>query len=160
MNRIVKRIFSSRAQVYIKIGRRLLLIFIGLNVAACHSKSTISEIKRAGLTLQVLSLPVDDGDAGALNFAARLVPDKGLLESRGRTATTALWYHMDSCFFLQVGRQKVYAAMVQPIANGIPGKLEYLLAFEPADLQRANWQLTYQDQYFNHQKYTIYLHRR
>lgn len=139
----------------------LLLAIVGvLLLGACSpGRPKVVELKENGLTLQLLKMPVDPGENKEINYSVRLIPEKALLESKDQLAKTALWYRMDSCFYVMAGQKKVYASIVQPIANGVMGRFEYLLSFEISDLETANWHMVYQDKYLNQKKYTMNLHQ-
>jgi hypothetical protein len=110
-----------------------------------------------GMTIQLRKVKNSPDDAGVLTYATRLIPEKVLLSSSDNKLNTALWYHMDSCFYLQAGERKIYAAIIQPIANGVTGTFEYLLSFDAAGMRNHRWSLVYQDKYLNHKKYTLSL---
>jgi len=107
--------------------------------------------------MQVKALKNASGDGASLDYAVRLLPGKALEATLDGKTKTALCYGMDSCFYLLAGGQKVYSAIVQPIANGVSGSFEYMLSFVVDDLKGGKWSLVYQDRYLNHKKYTLSL---
>ena len=99
----------------------------------------------------------EPGDLTSLVYAARLIPDK-IIQKKSDSSKTKLWYKMDSCFYIQSGKNKVYAGLVQPIANGSTGSFEYMLSFDmQGDNFKKNKSLVYQDRYLNHMRYAISL---
>ncbi|WP_139112905.1 hypothetical protein [Mucilaginibacter sp. PPCGB 2223] len=86
----------------------------------------------------------------------RLIPDKQLIEEKSSNQKTALYYKMDSCFYIAEGLKKNYAVMVQPVANGVSGTYEYLLEFENGNAPQADTiNLIYNDKYINQKSYSL-----
>jgi hypothetical protein len=124
-------------------------------LTGCQGSSPVRESRQQGLTLQIKELPQDPGGAGTISYAARLIPDKGMFSDNA--VKTKLQYQMDSTFYIQSGRDRIYADLVQPVANGVTGTYEYLVSFDRTCQGRLTGRLIYQDRYLNHQKYTINL---
>jgi hypothetical protein len=134
----------------------ILCLFAGVN--GCHSQQNQSlQVKDSAMTIQVMRLQNDPSDDQVYTYKARLTPQKMLLAEKNQDVKNALFYQMDSCFYLESGAKKVYASLVQPVANGISGSFEYLLQFEKANNSDNNLSFIYQDKYFNHKKYSLKL---
>jgi hypothetical protein len=132
-----------------------LLIFISILASCGHKNAAFREVKDRDLTIQVMQLK-DAEDDHTISYKARLLPDKKLLESKSKDEKQALYYTMDSCFYINTGNTKIYAALVQPIANGVSGSYEYLLQFEKdKDLKTDTIALVYQDRYINKKTYSL-----
>ena len=141
-----------------KINKRCLIILITGFTAlftSCKSKSTVKEIKGHGLTIEVIKLSGQPGDTSTISYSARIIPDKALINDKDNKVKTALLFNMDSCFYLQAGKKKIYASLTQPVANGVAGTFEYLLSFDVSNHKDADGSLIYQDKYLNHRKYQI-----
>jgi len=110
-----------------------------------------------GLTVQLMKTPSSYDGEGNISYSARLIADKELIAKTDNTVKSNLSYRMDSCFYLQAGKKKIYASLTQSIANGVSGSFEYLLSFENTGLNDGKWNLIYQDKYLNQQKYTLNL---
>lgn len=138
-------------------GKRLFICLIcSVASGACKQNiHSVKEIKDDGLTLQVIKTAGEPGNDHTLNYSARLIPDKGLIPEKNNKVKTELWYSMDSSFYLQSGKKKIYAEIIQPIANGLAGTYEYMVSFPGTDLRDGKWSLIYQDKYLNHRKYQM-----
>lgn len=123
--------------------------------ASCKHKNPFMEAKDADLTVQVMPLPATPDDSNTISYKARVIPDKQLMESKTREEKNALYYKMDSCFYINSAQGKNYAVMVQPIANGVSGTYEYLLQFESAPKVIDSINLVYQDKYINKKAYRL-----
>jgi hypothetical protein len=122
---------------------------------SCKHQSSIKELTIKGLTIQIKKMENEPGDLTSVVYAARLIPAK-TIQKESDTSKTKLWYKMDSCFYIQNGKEKIYASLVQPIANGISGSFEYMLSFDSQDDGfKRDKILVYQDRYLNHIKYAI-----
>ncbi len=130
---------------------------VSLFIFSCkHASPSFREINDKDFTMQVIELPNVTDEMSSLSYKIRITPAKQLLQQKNREEKNALMYKMDSCFYLQGGINKTYAALTQPIANGINGSYEYLIQFEIAkQIDRAHLVLTYQDKYINRKTYTI-----
>ncbi|MGZ3759799.1 MAG: hypothetical protein ACXVAY_12960 [Mucilaginibacter sp.] len=138
--------------------KKLVIVLVSLfTITACRHQHTLHEIKDKELTLQVMELESVPGNGTTRSYKARLFPATAFREGKVETRTAALRYQMDSCFYLQAGRQKIYAAMVQPIANGIKGTYEYLIDFDLGTAAKDDCELVYQDKFLNHRKYQLKL---
>lgn len=123
---------------------------------ACRqNREPIREIKDEILTVQVKKIDNREQDQHLQAFAVRLSPGKDAASTLNAQAKTALWYGMDSCFYVVDRGKKVYSTIVQPIANGVTDNFEYMLSFEITDLKAGNWNLIYADKYISHKKYII-----
>jgi hypothetical protein len=71
------------------------------------------------------------------------------------SSKTALMYRMDSCFYLQAGKKIIYAALVQPVANGLSGTFEYLVSFDSVEAEKEGYKVVYHDRYLNKAKYVF-----
>jgi len=140
--------------------KKAILILSLIILASCgHGNSSFSEIKDHDLTIQVMQLK-DDGDS-IITYKARLTPDKQLLETKSKDEKQALYYTMDSCFYINKGNIKIYAALVQPIANGVSGSYEYMLQFEKdKKLNTDSINLVYQDKYINRKTYSLKMNQK
>jgi hypothetical protein len=138
-------------------NRHLLFYTALLFITSCKlHKSTPYETAGNGITLQVIQLENSPGDANVFTYKARLIPDALLLNEKNAYSKNAMMYKMDSCFYLQSGTKKIYASLVQPIANGVSGTFEYLLEFEAAAGSNAS-EFVYKDKYLNQKKYSLKL---
>lgn len=124
---------------------------------SCRNKTQVQEITRDGLAIACTKIPGDPGPTATVNYSARLIPDKKLLDKKEKGLSATMWYRMDSCFYLQDGNKKLYASIIQPIANGVTGSYEYFLSFDIGQDDDRKWQLIYQDKYLNQQKYSLSL---
>jgi hypothetical protein len=137
-------------------GRIILGIISIVSLLSCKHKGKLNEIKDKDISFQVIQLKDKAEDGTGLSYKARLLPDRKLIEALTKENKEALYYRMDSCFYIQNGNNKIYAAMVQPIANGISGSYEYLLDFELDRRQKEDTiNLVYRDKYINHQEYQL-----
>jgi len=117
----------------------------------------IHETGGDGIRLQVVQLQNPEGTVpDVITCKARLLPDVSLINDKQANINNAMIYRMDSCFYLQHGTKKIYASLVQPIANGVSGTYEYLIEFESV-MQGADPDFIYQDKYLNHKKYSLKL---
>ena len=136
---------------------KILLCAASLFTISCKThQNELHETSGTGIKVQIIQLKKSDGDASVVTYKARLVPDASLLNEKSLISKDAMIYKMDSCFYLQSGPEKIYASLVQPIANGVSGTFEYLLEFEMAP-GSAKPDFIYQDKYLNHKKYSLKL---
>jgi len=124
---------------------------------SCKKAPAISAVQDSDLSLRIMKIKNSPDDKEASNYAVRLSPDKRLLAAKDNKLATDLWYRMDSCFYLQTGNQKIYATIIQPIANGITGTFEYYVSFETTEVSAGKPELVYADRYINHKKYKLSL---
>jgi len=116
---------------------------------SCKPKPHMQQAKDQDLTIQLMALKGGPDDGRTLSYQVRLIPVK-------KVQKTALYYQMDSCFYLLNGTKKIYASLVQPIANGINGSYEYLLQFEKPPIGEMNQIVpVYQDKYINGKCYDL-----
>jgi len=108
------------------------------------------------LTVQLanISKSVAGGD---ISYAARITPEKGLFTAAGKSAKENLMYRMDSCFYLQSGRTKIYPQLTQPVSNGLKNTFEYLVTFDMPSFDGDKWFFVYEDKYLNRKKYMLNL---
>jgi len=126
-------------------------------ISGCHKQQNQPmQTKDKDLTIQVMRLKNDPSENDVYTYKARLTPQKALLAEKSRNDKEALIYRMDSCFYLQSGPNKIYASLVQPVADGISGSFEYLLQFEKAN-DEVEQDFIYKDKYLNHKRYSIKL---
>jgi len=133
---------------------------IGLFISGCflscgHGSQAVKQFNKDGLTIQIVRVPGESGFGSTIAYSARLVPDKKITENQDKMLTTRLWYRMDSCFYLQRGTKKIYAGIIQPIANGVAGSYEYFLSFDISAADQSRWDLIYQDKYLTRKKYSL-----
>ncbi|OCX53370.1 hypothetical protein BEL04_03455 [Mucilaginibacter sp. PPCGB 2223] len=135
----------------------IVFILISLSLAGCRSSdSSFKQVQDGDLTIQVTHLKAVSKDDNLLSFKLRLIPDKQLIEEKSSNQKTALYYKMDSCFYIAEGLKKNYAVMVQPVANGVSGTYEYLLEFENGNAPQADTiNLIYNDKYINQKSYSL-----
>ena len=130
--------------------------YLFFTVTGCKSGHPAArEIDDRDMDVQVVLLDSTPGNGNT--YKARLIPDKKLFDEKDAVSKNAMIYKMDSCFYLQSGTKRVYASLVQPVANGITGTFEYLLEFEKND--GNSWDFVYQDKYINHKKYSLKLNQ-
>jgi hypothetical protein len=131
------------------------LVFSMIFVGCKENKRSFQKLSDHDLTILVMRMPDSSGDKSTNNYAARLIPVKGLIDEKDNVIKTRLWYNMDSCFYLEAGKKKIYASLIQPIANGVAGSFEYMLSFENDARDDGNWSFIYQDKYLNKKKYAL-----
>jgi hypothetical protein len=126
-------------------------------LASCRrSTPAFYEIKDKELTIQAMDIKATADDDETISYKVRLIPEKRIMEGMHEEEKNKLYYKMDSCFYMNDGKQKNYAALVQPIANGVSGSYEYLLQFETGKNFKADTiDLIYQDRYINHKIYGL-----
>jgi hypothetical protein len=136
----------------------MILIVAGMLLSCKHKNKTFGELSNSGLTVQIMQLKNAGNDSGRWSYDVRLIPDKQLSEDITSQVKTAMYYRMDSCFYISNGSNKLYASMVQRIPNGIAGNYEYLLDFEMGERQNQDSvEMVYQDKYINHKTYQLKL---
>lgn len=135
----------------------LFLFCLPAILGGCKKKDALIEVKRDRLTIQIRRLPQDANAANEMTYAARIIPDKGLIAANDAALKTKMEYRADSTFYIRRGKQKIYADLVQPVANGVAGTFEYLVSFSGGNDDYKNRTLVYQDKYLNHQKYDFNL---
>ncbi|MDB5123555.1 MAG: hypothetical protein JWP94_1684 [Mucilaginibacter sp.] len=135
----------------------LIVFTVTCSLFSCRNNSSVKAFKRDGLAIEIARIAGEPGAASGLNYSARLIPDKKLADTKDKELTSALWYRMDSCFYLQQGGKKVFASIIQPIANGVAGSYEYFLSFDISQAEESKWHLIYQDKYLNQKKYSLNL---
>jgi hypothetical protein len=140
--------------------KRLHFVFItcltGFTIGCTSRQTKLHEISSNGVRLQIIQLENPaGGDPQAVTYKARLIPDKSLLDQKNAVSKSAMIYKMDSCFYLQSRTKKIYASLVQPIANGVSGTYEYLIEFETPI--STGYDFIYQDRYLNQKKYSLAL---
>ncbi len=127
-----------------------------LLLSACNRNEKLLTAKDSDLTIELMQLKKEGDGSATLSYQARLIPQKQLLAAKNGTDKNALFYKMDSCFYINTGKQKIYAALVQPVANGVSGTYEYLLQFEVGEKEKAtNFNIVYQDRYLNKKAYIL-----
>ena len=136
--------------------KALFTILIILFLYACHSKSSFRQAGDKDLKIQLenISNSAVDGD---ISYAARITPEKGLFTSADKSAKEGMMYRVDSCFYLQAGREKVYPQLTQPVADGLSGTFEYLVTFAIRHFDEHKWNFVYQDKYLTKRKYMLKL---
>lgn len=140
-----------------KAGKVLFTVFVVFFNWSCKHVIAVTRIRDKDIELEVKNISNGQEGPGTLNYAVRLLPDKQLLSGRDNKLTTALWYQMDSCFYLQAGSKKIYSTITQPIANGVAGSFEYYVSFEMPNSPAGKINLVYADRYINHKKYILSL---
>ncbi len=125
-----------------------------LILGSCKQDSPNHEIKDKDLTIQVHQIKREYGENSGVSYAVRFMLSKRLRDIGQSKLNTDYWYHTDSCFYLQSGAKKTYASLVQPIANGVNGSLEYLLEFDGA-VESGSTDLVYQDKFLTHKIYSL-----
>lgn len=127
---------------------------------SCSHHEPFKEVNAQGMTVQLMRLDDPGNESTHLSYKVKLIPDKQLLENITSTDKTAMQYRMDSCFYIREKNGSNYAALVQPVANGVAGSYEYLLEFdtEPSKKQDSV-RLVYQDKYTNRNTYQITIAR-
>lgn len=106
-------------------------VLMMLAMAACTSRDKDLREKRDNLiAIQVSRMENgQSGDAPPV-FKVRLLPTKALKAIQPAAGNDHYWYKMDSAFYLKMGSQKVYPALVQAVAGGGQDTYEYILQFE------------------------------
>lgn len=138
---------------------KLKILFTFLTILffyACSHKSAVRQTGDKDLTLQLVNIS-DRKVKGDISYAARIIPGKGKYSSAGKSLKESLMYRMDSCFYLEAGKQKVYSQLTQPVANGLSGAFEYLVTFDIDNFDEHKWNFVYQDKYLNQKRYTLKL---
>jgi hypothetical protein len=135
----------------------LIVFTVACSLFSCRNNSSVKALKRDGLAIEVARVAGEPGSNTGLNYSARLISDKKLADTKDKELTSALWYRMDSCFYLQYGGKKVFATIIQPIANGVVGSYEYFLSFDISQADESKWHLIYRDKYLNRKTYTLNL---
>jgi len=133
-----------------------LSFWLSIMLCACReNRKIVNHIQDSDMSVEITRLKGGKDGSGTLDYAVRLIPAKKIINDKDKSFTNSLWYSMDSCFYLVKGQQKIYSAIVQPIANGVAGTFEYMLSFNESDLEKSNWNLIYEDKYLNHKKYFL-----
>ena len=133
---------------------QLVLLAMATMLCACKSQNRLLQTGDSSLTVQVMRLPADD--KATVSYKVRLITSKSLLEGKTTEQKNAMWYKMDSCFYLQQGTGKIYAALVQPVANGVSNTYEYLVEFDnDKEIVDDNVAMVYDDKYLNRRKYIV-----
>jgi hypothetical protein len=131
-----------------------------LTFMACHNKQQYYESKDHDLTVQIVKMKNDAADTASVSYTARIIPDKTMMTVvNNEDIKTAMMYKMDSCFYMQINKKKVYPGIVQSIANGLPNQFEYLVSFDIAGISNDNPVIVYQDKYLNKRKYTLKINK-
>lgn len=121
---------------------------------ACNSvKQPINEMKDSLLTIQVAKIA--NNGSGQLAYQVRVIPSIAIKSELNSGNKHDMLYQMDSCFYLQNNKQKIYAVNTQAVANGLADVYEYMVVFGSAIPFDKNWQFIYQDKYLDHKKYTL-----
>ncbi|MDB5146545.1 MAG: hypothetical protein JWQ57_565 [Mucilaginibacter sp.] len=136
-----------------KIGGLKLLMII-LLIQGCKTDETGKTITDKGLTISMSAVKDAAGDNKGLAFKAMLVPSATLIADSGKALNLAMTFKNDSAFFIEKNGEKIFAAMVQPVANGIKGSFEYLILFNPVQ-QTDTLSVVYQDKFLNKKRYTF-----
>jgi hypothetical protein len=125
--------------------KKLIIFFISFTcIFSCRQKAgSVKELKIKGLKVQIIKIPNGNGEIDNMNYSARLIPDKKLLEGKTDAEKLSITYKMDSCFYLQQGDRKIYASLTQPVANGVAGSFEFLLLFEIKTSDLGNYNFVY-----------------
>jgi hypothetical protein len=115
------------------------------------------ELKDSSLVIQAMKIK-DQPDTGMIKYGVRVFPAKELLSVLTEENKQALWYKMDSSFYLESGAGKYYAAMIEPIANGQKNNFEYLVMFEIVpQMKLTDLTLVFKDKYLSHKTHSLQL---
>lgn len=134
----------------------VIVVFLITFFYSCKHGGRLVEAGDKDMSVQLIRLDNNGGNDGGLSYKVRLIPDKKLLQGKGREERNKLLFKMDSCFYLVNGVQKIYASMVQPVANGVGDTYEYLLVFDEK-LNPDSLTMVYQDKYISQKSYTLKL---
>lgn len=110
------------------------------------------------MVIQVMKLKGGQEESSVIKYGVRIFPDKQLLLVLSEENKQALWYKMDSSFYIKSGSKKYYADMTEPIANGQKNNFEYLLMFEIApEMNFKDITLAFNDQYLGYKTHYLQL---
>lgn len=137
--------------------KKLLIVGFTLLSACSQRNDSFNEVRDKDIAVQIMKLENTGSNVDIMSYKVRLIPEEKLMKEKSQDVKNALWYKMDSCFYLQKGGKKIYANMVQPIANGVTGTFEYLLDFETENTSGLHGNLVYQDKYINQHQYQLKL---
>jgi len=141
--------------------KRLIIVVSVIMLVSCNRNATLThEVKDKDMTFQVSEIKDKAPGDESLTYKARLIPSRELAEGETLEKKRLLSYKMDSCFYINEGHNKNYAAMVQAVANGVSGTYEYLLVFDlDKNARKDSVDLVYQDRYINHKLYELKLNK-
>lgn len=139
---------KSRSGVYV--------VVLLMTVLSCTRNKLPLRAGDRNLSIEAVRLKNASDDVDTYSYQARLIPERQLLDGKSSEDKKALFYRMDSCFYISDGESKLRAVLVQPIANGISGSYEYLLQFQVAKgFKEASVSLIYQDRYLTQKTYHL-----
>lgn len=130
-----------------------IIILLGL-IFSCTSKSPSGQSLDNDLRIMA-QLKNNSSNDRMQTFMVRVFPDKKNIEVGKEKITESFFYHADSCFYLLKNNVKLYPEYVEPVANGIKGSYEFLVAFSDQDLSLKEYTLVYQDLIINKKKYVL-----
>lgn len=137
-------------------------LFLAVSFGACNghkleSLTNYTEAKDSEYVIQAMKLK-DQTGGNIIKYGVRVFPGKGILSLLTEENKQALWYQMDSSFYLQTGSKKFYADMIEPIANGQKNNFEYLLMFEiDPGMNFKDMSLAFNDKYLSHKTHYLEL---
>jgi len=137
------------------IGIRNIMMVMVLLIS-CKPKPQLMQAGDQELTIKLMKLK-DKADPGnTLSYQARLIPGKKKNETGTNETKQDLLYRMDSTFYIIEHHKKIYASLVQPVANGLKDSYEYLLQFESDSmLDDQQIEMIYQDKYISKRTYRL-----
>lgn len=124
-------------------------------ITSCRHTNPVMQAKDDSLTVQVMALKRANDDNRFTAYRARVIPSKAMIQRISAKEKEALYYRMDSSFYVNDKEKRVYASLIQPVANGVSGTYEYLLQFESDDQPADGVNMVYQDKYLTKKIYNL-----
>ena len=132
---------------------KIILILIMIS-CACKSTNNVMQVSDQQIALQVVSLDESDNE---VSFKARVVvTSKDLVAKLSSAIAQKMTYQSDSIFYITNGKQKIFPALIQPVANGVANTFEYLIDFD-CRLPEKGLVMVYSDQYLTKKTYQLIL---
>lgn len=142
-----------------------LIVIILLISTGCQSPegrwfdglSKYKEIRSRSMHIELMKMDTEKAFT-FLNYKLRIYPVQSWIEEHESARVEDMNYHMDSCFFIQEGKNKYAPLFVQPVANGVKHCFEYLLSFPIQKVvKKPGISMVYSDKFIDHKTYLINL---
>jgi len=138
---------------------KLLAIILVTIITACTTGKNygLSQIEGENYTVHVMKL--QGANNGTSGYKVRVLPTQKILDEQGKQLQEALWYQIDSCFYITKDDAIIKPDLVQPIANGVVNCYEYMLVFNDVPALVGNGEMTFvfNDRHITREKYLIRL---
>jgi len=124
--------------------RGVIALVLLISFCSCH-KDEYKQLSKSGTNVEIIR----SKEKGGLEFKVR-VSQEALLSGADQGKSKQMFFSADSCFKLFDSENRLlYPEVVEPIANGINNKFEYIVTFPKLKTDGKKIKLVYHDKFFS-----------